>query len=85
MKGIVADLVVGAHGENGLAGRLKGRTMDFGGRGASAVASFTTPGCSASLTISEPGGRLPGVRGARSQRSLIQQQLKIAGAGGFVP
>jgi len=33
MKGIVADLMVGTHGENGLPARLKGRTMDFGGRG----------------------------------------------------
>jgi len=44
MKGIVANLVVGTHGENGLAGCLKGRTMDFAVRGASGVASFTPPG-----------------------------------------
>jgi hypothetical protein len=32
MKGIVADLIVGTHGENGLTGRLKDRPMDFGVR-----------------------------------------------------
>jgi hypothetical protein len=44
MKGIIANLGVGTHGENRLAGRLKGRTMDFGGRGASCVTSLTMPG-----------------------------------------
>jgi hypothetical protein len=47
MKGIVADLVVGTHSENRLARRLKGRTMDFGGRGVSCVTSFPMPSCEA--------------------------------------
>ena len=33
MKGVVADFVVGTHGENRLACSLKGLTMDFDMRG----------------------------------------------------
>ena len=38
MKGIVADLVVGTHGENGLPGRLECSTMKFAVRGARGIA-----------------------------------------------
>jgi hypothetical protein len=38
MKGVVPDLVVGPHGENGLPGCLHGSAMDFAIRGALAVA-----------------------------------------------
>jgi hypothetical protein len=38
MKGIVADLVVGTHGENGLPGRLECSTIDFAVCGARDIA-----------------------------------------------
>ena len=41
---IVADLVVGTHGENGLARCLKGRPMDCPVSGAAGVAFFMPPG-----------------------------------------
>ena len=41
MKGIVADLVVGTHGENGLPGRLECSTIDFAVCGARGIASVS--------------------------------------------
>ena len=38
MKGIVADLVVGTHGENGLPGRLECATKKFAVCGARGIA-----------------------------------------------
>src|SRR5262249_62086751 len=37
MKGVVADLVAGTHGENGLPSRPEGSTMDLAVRGARGV------------------------------------------------
>ena len=38
MKCVVADLVAGTHGENGLPGRLDGSPMDFAVCGAPGIA-----------------------------------------------
>jgi hypothetical protein len=79
MKGIVADLVVGTHGENGLPGRLECSTIDFAVCGARDIAcvnsirSFVCKTCRELLPddLCDRGSVTREARKARAQRAFV--------------
>ena len=84
MKGIVADLVVGTHGENGLPGRLECSTIDFAVCGARDIAcvnsirSFVCKTCRELLPddLCDRGSVTREARKARAQRAFTSWQAR---------